>query len=73
MVNKDQVEGRVNEAVGKLTGNEKKEFKGKMQKEYGDLKKRGEEKVDDTLGALNDNLDEAERRRAEEKNRTEFE
>ena len=67
MVNKDQVEGRVDEAIGKLTGNEKKELKGKAQKEYGDLKKRGEEKVDDTLGSINDRLDERERKRETER------
>ena len=54
MVNKDQIKGRVNEVVGKVTGDGKKELKGKVQKHYGDTKnkvekaaKKLEEKLED--------------------------
>lgn len=40
MVNKDQVEGRVKEVIGKVTGDGKKELKGKVQKHYGDTKNK---------------------------------
>lgn len=42
MVNKDQVEGRVKEVVGKITRDDKKELKGKVQKHYGDTKNKVE-------------------------------
>lgn len=60
MVNKDQVEGRLKEGWGKLTGNEKEELKGKAQKAFGDTKKKGKETVDDAVGKVNEYMDEKE-------------
>ena len=38
MTNKDKIKGKVNEAVGKMTDDEKQELKGKAQQKAGEVK-----------------------------------
>ena len=57
MVNKDQIKGRVNEVVGKVTGDGKKELKGKVQKHYGDTKNKVEKAAKDLEEKLDDAKD----------------
>jgi len=48
----DQVGGKIQEGVGKLTGDKAKEAQGKAQQAQGDLERKvgnAEQKVDDTL------------------------
>lgn len=54
---KDKVAGEVKEAVGKITGNEELELKGKIQSSTADLKKKGEEVKEDIAGTINDIID----------------
>ena len=57
---KDKVVGEVKEAVGKVTGNEELEFKGKMQSLKADVNKKGEEIKESAAEKINDFVDENE-------------
>lgn len=49
MVNKDEIEGKVKEGLGKVTDNETKEAEGKLQAGFGKLKDKASELVDDAI------------------------
>lgn len=57
MVNKDQVEGKVTEAKGKITGDDSEELKGKVKKGFGDAKEKVEEFADDVAKKVNEFVD----------------
>lgn len=57
MVNKEQVEGKVTEAKGKVTGDDSEELKGKIKGKYGEAKEKAEELVDDVASKVNDLFD----------------
>ncbi len=57
MVNKEQVEGKVTEAKGKVTGDDSEELKGKVKGKYGEAKEKAEELVDDVASKVNDLFD----------------
>ena len=63
MTNKDKIKGKVNEAVGKLTDDEKQELKGKAQQKVGEAKEKGKDVTDDLAGKINREIDEHDRRR----------
>lgn len=54
---KDHVVGNIQETVGKVTGNEKLEFKGKITKQTVDFKEKIEEIKEDLLEKINDKID----------------
>ena len=62
---KDKVLGEVKETVGKVTGNEKLELKGKIQSSKSDLKEKGGKMKEDIAKGINDIIDEN-----EDKNKT---
>lgn len=62
MTNKDQIKGKVNEAVGKLTDDEKQELKGKAQQKVGDAKEKGKEATDNLADKVNKKIDEHDRK-----------
>ncbi len=45
----DKIKGTIKEVTGKITGDEKKEAEGKIQKEIGEAKKQAEEMKDEVL------------------------
>ncbi|MBK5261570.1 MAG: CsbD family protein [Peptostreptococcaceae bacterium] len=55
---KDKVLGEVKEAVGKVTGNEDLELKGKIQSSKSDLKEKGIKIKKDIVESINDIIDE---------------
>ena len=55
---KDKVIGEVKEAVGKVTGNEELELKGKIQSSKSDLKEKGKKIKEDIIKGINDIKDE---------------
>jgi len=55
---KDKVLGEVKEAVGKVTGNEELELKGKIQSSKSDFKEKGEKTKEDITRKVNDIIDE---------------
>ena len=55
---KDKVLGEVKEAVGKVTGNEELELKGKIQSSKSDLKEKGVKIKEDITERINDIIDE---------------
>jgi len=55
---KDKVLGEVKEAVGKVTGNEELELKGKIQSSKSDLKGKGVKIKEDITERINDIIDE---------------
>ena len=57
MVNKEQVEGKVTEAKGKVTGDDSEELKGKINEKYGEAKEKAEDLVDEVAGKVNDLFD----------------
>jgi uncharacterized protein YjbJ (UPF0337 family) len=57
MTNKDQVEGKVTEAKGKVTGDDSEELKGKIQNEYGKIKDKVEDFADDVSSKVNKFID----------------
>lgn len=57
MTNKDQVEGKVTEAKGKVTGDDSEELKGKIQNEYGKIKDKVEDFADDVSNKVNKFID----------------
>lgn len=57
MVNKDQVEGKVSEVKGKVTGDDSEELKGKIKKGFGDAKEKVEEFADDVAKKVNEFID----------------
>lgn len=57
MVNKDQVEGKITEAKGKVTGDDSEELKGKVKKGFGDAKEKVEEFADDVAKKVNEFVD----------------
>ena len=63
MTNKDKIKGKVNEAVGKLTDDEKQELKGKAQQKVGEAKEKGKEMTNDVAGKVNRKVDEHDRKR----------
>ena len=54
---KDKVVGEVKEAVGKVTGNEELELKGKIQSSKSDLGDKVEEMKEGIAGKINDMID----------------
>ena len=62
---KDKVLGEVKETVGKVTGNEELELKGKIQSSKSDLKEKGGKIKEDITKGINDIIDEN-----EDKNKT---
>lgn len=50
---KEQLKGKVNEGVGKATGDDKKELKGKVQDAFGKVKEKADEAVDKVAEKLN--------------------
>lgn len=48
MVNKDELKGKANETIGKVTGDESKELKGKAQGIFGKAK----DKIEDGIEAV---------------------
>ena len=57
---KDKVLGEVKEAIGKVTGNEELELKGKIQSSKSDLKEKGIKIKKDIVESINDIIDEKE-------------
>jgi len=55
---KDKVIGEVKEAIGKVTGNEELELKGKIQSSKSDLKEKGGKIKEDITERINDIIDE---------------
>jgi len=55
---KDKVLGEVKEAIGKVTGNEDLELKGKIQSSKSDLKEKGIKIKKDFIKNINDIIDE---------------
>lgn len=55
---KDKVLGEVKEAIGKVTGNEELELKGKIQSSKSDLKEKGVKIKEDITERINDIIDE---------------
>ena len=55
---KDKVLGEVKEAIGKVTGNEELELKGKIQSSKSDLKEKGIKIKKDIVESINDIIDE---------------
>jgi len=55
---KDKVLGEVKEAIGKVTGNEDLELKGKIQSSKSDLKEKGIKIKKDIVESINDIIDE---------------
>jgi uncharacterized protein YjbJ (UPF0337 family) len=70
---KNKVSGEVKEVVGKITGNEQLELKGKVQSAKADLKKSWDvgEKIEDLkeniAGKINDRIDKNEKINKEKK------
>ncbi len=70
---KNKVAGEVKEAVGKITGNEQLELKGKMQSAKTDLKKdwNVKDKIEDIkeniAGKMNDRIDRSKKNKKEKK------
>jgi len=58
---KDKITGEVKEAVGKVTGNEELELKGKIQSSKADIKKKGREVKEGIVKKINDITDKKER------------
>jgi len=63
MTNKDKIKGKVNEAVGKMTDDEKQELKGKAQQKAGEAKEKGKEVTDDLADKVNKKIDEHDHKR----------
>ena len=63
MTNKDKIKGKVNEAVGKVTDDEKQELKGKAQQKTGEVKEKGKEVTDDLADKVNKKIDEHDHKR----------
>ncbi|UQF23542.1 CsbD family protein [Vagococcus lutrae] len=61
-MNKDEVKGKVNETLGKVSGDESKELKGKAQGAFGKAKEKVEEEVDKVAKKANEFLDKKEHR-----------
>lgn len=57
MTNKEQVEGKVTEAKGKITGDDSEELKGKVKNEFGKAKEKVEEFADDVAKKANELFD----------------
>ncbi|HZK54182.1 MAG TPA: CsbD family protein [Desulfosporosinus sp.] len=55
---KNKVVGKTKEAVGKTTGNEETELRGKLQSKKADLKDKFNETKEKIAGKINDKLDE---------------
>jgi len=57
---KDKVIGKTKEAVGKATGSEETELKGKLQSQKADLKEKFDDSKEKIAEKINDTLDEKE-------------
>ena len=55
---KDKVIGKTNEGIGKVTGNEETELKGKLQYKKADLKQKVNNIKETIVEKINDKLDE---------------
>ncbi len=55
---KDKILGEVKETVGKVTGNEDLELKGKIQSSKSDLLEKGRKTKEDIAESINDIIDE---------------
>lgn len=60
---KEKLSGEATEAVGKATGNEEMELKGKIQSSKADLKKKVGGIKEDIAGKINDKIDELEKKK----------
>ncbi|WP_314063846.1 CsbD family protein [uncultured Vagococcus sp.] len=67
MVNKDELKGKANEALGKATGDESQELKGKAQGLFGKAKEKVEEGVDDIAEKANELIDKVKHKDHEDK------
>ncbi len=54
---KDQIKGKTNQAVGKASGDDTKELKGKVQDSLGKAKDKVDETVEKASKKINDKLD----------------
>ncbi len=59
---KDEFMGETKEAVGKATGNEETELRGKLQSKKANMKDKFENAKEKIAGKINDKLDEEDRR-----------
>jgi len=57
---KDKVIGEAKETVGKTTGSQETEFKGKIQSKKADLKEKLDDSKEKIVAKINDKLDEKE-------------
>jgi len=55
---KDKLIGKTKEAVGKATGSEETELKGKLQSKKADLKEKFDDSKEKIIEKINDKLDE---------------
>ena len=56
MPNKDEIKGKFNEVVGKVTNDKSKELKGKAQQKAGEAKEKGKE----VAGDINERIEDSE-------------
>ncbi len=63
----DKFKGEATEAVGKVTGNEELELKGKIQSAKADLKKKAADIKEDITEKINDKIDEHEDKKRNKK------
>lgn len=59
---KDKVIGRTKEAVGKSTGSQETELKGKLQSKVADLNEKFDHTKEKIAGNINDKLDEEDKK-----------
>ena len=60
---KDKVIGKAKEAMGKATGSEETELRGKVQSKKADLKNKFDDAKEKIEGKINDKLDEQEQKK----------
>lgn len=56
---KDKAEGEIQEVVGKVTGNEELELKGKLKKKVVETKEKVADMKDDAINKINNKIDES--------------
>jgi uncharacterized protein YjbJ (UPF0337 family) len=59
---KDKVIGKAKEAVGKSTGSQETELKGKLQYQVAELKEKVDQTKEKIAGKINDKLDEQDKK-----------
>jgi len=60
---KDKIVGKTKEAVGRATGDEETELRGKLQSKKGELKDKFEDTKEKIAGKINDKMDEKDNKR----------